>query len=439
MSLSRTYARDYGEKSGTSFDPWIIVAFLYPLTQLIMVEFGGQLYLTDFSAVALLVFMVRSPDFMDRIRQLRPVLIFLGLWLLGQVATDIWRETASVDYLRGWAKIIFFGLQLTALWLFLPRRRVYLLAFGLGMGIAYFFTIPEEYLEYAWKFGRGHGLMLVSGVVLCLALPFVGSLRKYAPVIFIIIAFFLLLQNARSAFAISFIVAGIAGVALLLDKFPHLQKKLSPAVFAILLIGGIGAASSLSYVYGAVAESGMLGKQALMKYRAQSEGEIPLILGGRSESLISIVAIGDSPVLGHGSWARDRKYIEMYRTLRLRLGIYFPKGAYVERDLIPSHSYFFGAWVEAGVLGALFWAYIFTMPFMATYALLKRREPLMPLVAYCSTALLWYIPFSPFGATARFGTAFVIVTLLWMIKYARSEARKPIYPRYVQRRYAPAE
>ena len=86
------------------------------------------------------------------------------------------------------------------------------------------------------------------------------------------------------------------------------------------------------------------------------------MLGGRPEILVSSRAVLDSPILGHGSWAKDFKYNEMLNDLLIEQG---KRENYLQdldpdwRGLIPVHSHLMGAWVWAGILGAIFWAYIF--------------------------------------------------------------------------------
>lgn len=112
-------------------------------------------------------------------------------------------------------------------------------------------------------------------------------------------------------------------------------------------------AGGATAIYGTAVESGLLGRDALVKYRDQTSGEVPLILGGRSESLVAVQAIADSPVLGHGSWARDRRYVELHHAIKVEYGLPVFDAERGKRDLIPTHSYLLGSWVEGGFLGGL--------------------------------------------------------------------------------------
>ena len=62
--------------------------------------------------------------------------------------------------------------------------------------------------------------------------------------------------------------------------------------------------------YEHMAIRGLLGENARQIYEQQARGDLGLLIGGRSEILVSIRAIMDSPIIGHGSWAKDYRYSE---------------------------------------------------------------------------------------------------------------------------------
>lgn len=407
-------------------DPWVAIAFAYPLSQLVMFELVGQLYLMDLLALPLLLLLLRMPDSIARLGRIRPLLVLLGLWFLGQILTDLVRGSAPQDFLRGWARVAFFGLQLAVLWLWLPRRRAYFVAFALGLGLAAFFGVPDEFSANAWKFGLDRGLAFVTIGGLIIGATAFPRTRFLVPAVMLALAFVLLLQSARSAFGIMFLAALIVWLVMAFAAMPGLRRRLSAWSYALLLLGGTIVAGGTTAIYGSAVEAGHLGRDALVKYRDQTAGAVPLILGGRTETLVSLRAIADSPFVGHGSWARDPRYVGLHHAIKLRLGLPVFDAQQGKRDLIPSHSYLMGAWVEAGITGGLFWLWVLTLPVLAIYRLLKRDEPLAPLVAYCSTALVWSVLFSPFGSTERFFVAFELVVLAWAMRAADRPAGSPV-------------
>src|SRR5258708_14335741 len=108
----------------------------------------------------------------------------------------------------------------------------------------------------------------------------------------------------------------------------------------------------------------------------ESRCDAGVLLAGRNEFLAAGSAIRDSPFIGHGSWAKDPKYKAILYDRLAELG-YRKMGPELESDVIPSHSYVFGAWVESGILGAVFWCWalwlIGSAPIRAS-----AREPLFP-------------------------------------------------------------
>lgn len=402
--------------AGIRIDPWIGIAFVYPLSQLVMFAFVGQLYLMDLLAIPLLLMLLRLPGAAARLKGLGLLFALLALWLFSQMLTDLVRGSSPQDYLRGWARIVFFALQLAALWLWLPRRRAYIVAFALGLGLAALFGVPEQFAGNAWKFGFDRALAFIAlgGLVWgAMALP---QLRYLVPPVLLALALLLLLQAARSAFGILFLSAIITGTILLFAAAPGLRRRLSGWSYAVLLLGGATVAAGTTAIYTTAVEAGYLGRDALVKYRDQSSGEVPLILGGRTEALVSLRAIADSPLVGHGSWARDPRYVGLHHAIRVRLGLPAFDAEQGKRDLIPSHSYLMGSWVEAGIGGALVWLWVLVLALLAIYRLLKRDEVLAPLVAYCAVALLWSVLFSPFGSTERFFVAFQLVVVAQVMR-----------------------
>ena len=403
-------------QSTFAIDVWAVLAFLYPLSQMVVFELVGQLYLTDLISLPMLALLLTLPDSIDRLRRITPILILIGIWLAGQVVTDLIRQSDPNDFLRGWAKIVFFAIQLSMLWIWLPRRRIYFAAFAIGLGIAAIYTVPPQFIGYEWKFGWGKALVLNTLGILFFSSLWFPRLRYIGPAVLLALSMFLLLQAARSAFGILFIASIIVAAALIFTNIPALQKRLSAKVFAVMLVAGMAVASGATTIYSYAAETGVLGRDALVKYRDQTSGEVPLLLGGRSESFVSVQAIADSPVIGHGSWARDSYYVGLHHAIKVRLGLPIVDAERGKRDLIPSHSYLFGSWVEAGVVGGIFWLWVLTLPFLSMYYLLRRDEILAPLIAYCAIDLMWSVLFSPFGSTDRFMVAFQLTLLCWTIR-----------------------
>jgi hypothetical protein len=95
-----------------------------------------------------------------------------------------------------------------------------------------------------------------------------------------------------------------------------------------------------------------------------------------------------------------------------------------ESDLIPSHSYIVGAWVEAGFVGALFWFWELMLTARALIATQGANSALALLIAFVVFNLLWNLAFSPFGAEARFYTAYDLSLMMFALTLPRSSMAK---------------
>ena len=385
----------------------------FNIPSLLFGEFGGvgRLSLPEVLLVGLIP-LLAARKAAGRVDFPRWVIILGILWLFGQVLTDAVHGSAFVDYSRGWSKIAFTITNASALFLLLndnPRR---LLLFGLGVaaGLALQYYLNPGLYD-PWKFGLGWPITLFS--VLLVSHGPLFRVRLVAPFVLAILALLTLENGYRSLAGICF----IASAYLLLQLLPHSRSLWRPLLSfrRLLLVCTFGLAGSVMFiqVYSYSAQAGFLGLDAQRKYEQQASGAWGLILGGRSATLVSTQAILDSPIIGHGSWAKDFYYTDLLAERLARYG-YTLRAASVAQEpgLIPTHSYLLGAWVEAGMLGGLFWLAVLLMPAAVLANLYTTRLPLSPLFAFAAFSLTWDILFSPYSAVARLIAPYYVVVLL---------------------------
>jgi hypothetical protein len=199
-----------------------------------------------------------------------------------------------------------------------------------------------------------------------------------------------------------------------IGKFGRLPRPGSVMRVAVLagMVGGASWASSALVHF--VTSRGLISEEAREKNEYESQGS-GLLLGGRPEILVSARAVLDSPILGHGSWAKDPKYQEMLSDMMVEQGKQGNLGD-MERSsvngLIPAHSHLMGSWVDAGILGAIIWAYMFWLVIQGMVRVNAVRPPMSPIYAFLLVEYSWAILFSPFGSTMRLYESMVIVIML---------------------------
>ena len=189
----------------------------------------------------------------------------------------------------------------------------------------------------------------------------------------------------------------------------------------ILLVCSVAMAMFKS-AYSYAAMNGMLGYEAQKKYLKQtSQGASAwrMLVSGRMEFFVGMMAAVDKPIVGYGPKAEDVKgyyeqflrdygaqedYEEYMRNLAASM-----KEGLVYR-VIPTHSHIMCSWVEDGIFGLAFWLYVL----MIIYKCLRVYSSSIPqwFGYFCCVlpALVWDIFFSPFGS--RVGTTLALVCVL---------------------------
>jgi hypothetical protein len=389
--------------------------FLIPALQFVRLKVIGVLSGSDIVILIAFVtlFLSRKIRIKDRIG--RRCLILCSLWFLSQVATDFIRHTTFKDYARGWSAI---GLTLIIFSLMFSLlngrpRRITIYTWGLIAGgtLASFINPTELVQQDPWKFGLS--LPVTLSILLIASRKDVRGLWPAFLTAGIGVVNFSL--GYRNQGEICFGAAFYIVLTRFVEKRAHENRVLTKtAVVAItgsVVLGMIGIYSAYQYA----AASGKLGEDAREKYEAQSSGKFGLLLGGRIELLASVPAVIDSPILGHGSFAKDPKYLIMEQQALALMG-YKSAGdldpEVFEEGVIPTHSHLMGAWVSAGILGALFWGWIWLLACKMLLRTYPAGIKLLPLAAYAAFELLWDILFSPYGAQMRLITPFYIVIVM---------------------------
>lgn len=393
------------------------LALFLPMIQPLQLNIIGRLYIEEIFLLLLfpLLFSNRGKSLFTQWS--RRILFLILLWLAGQILTDIIRSTPFTDWSRGWSNIIFFMIDYCSFYMLLSnnRKRLLLYATGWAIGLYLATRLQSDLMidpSVAFKFAVAQPLMILYGVF-CSIAP-MNNIKWLAPILFFILAMLDIYMNARSSAGVAFLSSVylfFSNIASSNKNHSYLftfQKKFALS-FAMLASIGI---LYVSYSY--VASNGFLGKDAQAKFEEQDSGRYGILLGGRPEIIVSSQAIIDSPIIGHGSWAKDIKYTMMLFNLKA-LGYKLDEAdmqTELESQLIPTHSHLMGAWVDAGILGAIFWFWILYLDGKTLLNLYLIPNDLRPLAVPLVIEFFWDILFSPFGADQRMIDAFMIILLM---------------------------
>jgi len=399
-----------------------VLAFVVPALSFVEIQLGGRLIATELVMLVLLPWLWNDRD---RVALPRWLLIAWAGWAISQVVTDLVVDSQFADLSRGWAKIAFTLSNLLAIAVLAStesRARLFGLGFAVGGVVGTFIDPTPLQAADPWKYGVG--VALAFGLAAGLSDPRLGRRAWIGPAAF-------------AAFGVLNVVYGfraLGGVSLVASAFLVTatwwagRERGARSVQRMIVLAALVAATTCAILvgYSAAASQGLLGKEAQAKYLSQL-GAFGLLLGGRTEILGSSQAIVDSPLLGHGSWAKDSRYGILMNERLVALG--YPPVPLADDGLIPSHSYVFQAWVEAGLLGAVFWLAVAILAVRALLRLLGRRLVLAPLAAFSVFLLLWSIPFSPYSNVERISAPFAIVLCLLVLRMAAThEPTRPEPP-----------
>lgn len=395
-----------------------LLSFGIPVLIAVEVPGLGTIYLAELCLIGLLpVLLVMR----GKVLQSGPLgaILLLGLVYFGaQVLTDLIRETPFGDYARGWSRILFLFLSFVSCYLLIGgnRARIICYAGGLVVGSTIYLFTHNPLSAIGWKFGFAGPtttLLLMSFMLL----PMLRSPSSLVgPMIMVALGAFSAFMDYRSWGGILMVSAAFLSVPAILRLVGLRPRPLSYGRMAVVGVLLLATAFGALKIYGSAAQSGLLGEKSREKYETQAAlGDLGILLGGRNESLVTVQAIMDSPLIGHGSWAKDRYYAELRQLLLYKLG-FTNRFIEPENDLIPTHSHLLGAWVEAGVGGAVFWLGILAMIMASLRRLYASDDPIRPYLVFLMFLFIWDILFSPFGAQRRLTNGFLLVAMLYALR-----------------------
>lgn len=403
-----------------------IVAVTIGLLQPYVIRMGGEIYVAEMLLILVALFLLKR----NRVRLKNPlcktIITFAFLWLFGQVVTDIIRVTPVLDTARGFLAIIFFMIDFIAIYLLVNNstRRMYILLFSISLGgILSFFIHPSAFaLVEPWKFGVGSPIVMLCFLVL------VKKLKK-SKQSDVLVMLFLLLLGGVSIYLNARTMGGqviLTGMIYFLIKkrwfFGLMLRRISMGKILILISGGVGLVLIVLVAYQWIGSQHILPENAQEKYDHNIQvvsgkfGIFGIILSGRVESIASIPAIYDSPLIGHGSWAKDMKYRILLLQINSILGTSKDEGL-IQRNvedssLIPTHSHLLGAWVWAGILGACFWFVVIFFMIKILFQAMRFQHEYTILIIYVCMSSFWNILFSPFGGGMRLHWGLVMTLLI---------------------------
>jgi hypothetical protein len=383
-----------------------IAAFLLGLGIYIKINLFGTLIFSEIFAVILILPLIILEGSFDR-RLFTPIL-FVAIWMLGNLIGDYYNHSSMSNILKGVAGPFFVGACLVAMFYLIKHSEHALKLFFLGYWFSTIYLLIEN-PSREYRMGLNF-LFTVSAMVVSIYIPFFYKHKNRLIFINLLLGGIVFVTGGRSP---TLIYIGASFIIFYGNWLYQNKKKFN--FFSVNSLLLIGAGLLLLFIfqtgYKIAISQNVFPEEYQKKYEGQLEAsDGSVILGGRKEWTVAIAAISDAPILGHGTWAKDYKYRAM---LFDGSGQDYRNQPHLMKNIlerrIPAHSFVNQAWIENGIIAALFMIYFLFNLFrwFATF-INKYNHFLFYVFAMVFVTYLWDFFFSPFGLNRRFWVGFII-------------------------------
>jgi hypothetical protein len=341
-------------------------------------------------------------------------------WLLGTLIADTYHASNAEVRMKGTARVVFFMLDFYALSVLLNDKTRRLIIFAISIAFIMYLgsrAFRGDFMEQ-WKFGVSQAL----GIVALLGSCYYYKRKKY--MICFAISAGLAAANLKYGFRSQLLVVMVAAVLVLpiFDQVKGATVVQKRVRIVVLLAVACFAAYLSNALIQYAASKGLFDQTTREKFEQQAHGDLGVLVGGRPETLVAIQAIIDEPIIGHGSFPWEPKYLQMKQDIQYEHG-------YSDTDepdesvsgVIPTHSHLTMAWVESGILGGIFWIYILILTLRALMHLSTSRPAMAPLYSYFLVGFVWDVLYSPFGSVNRMLGAYYILLGYGILKQAKAD------------------
>ena len=376
---------------------WLI--FLLGLLTMIKMRLLGTFGVSELIMIPMLFFIPKK-EFLEN-KQAVTVFLLTCLWCIGNIFTDVYRGTSDIDCIKGTVSIMMMAFLIpVAYWCIKdkPERIFYFIAgLAISYSIGFFFQASENYTEEdkdVWQvYAFQYIAVYISGTL------FLHKKWAYAYLTLIGYGLWSLFHMSRNVLLSNGLAACIIWYSHFIynktSSIKTAQNLFNKRIIILLVLlgGGIGGGTLL---YESLASEGALGERARAKYEMQKNTEIGLA-SARGDFFITLHLIRKSPIIGYGSYAKDKNELA-YKESR-KLGLYHSRHYLqhkIRNHIIPGHSYILGAWVFSGILGLPIWLYALYLIFLFFKRGLYCQYSISPLLTIWSTIMIFNILFSPF-------------------------------------------
>lgn len=333
--------------------------------------------------------------------------LFAGLFLLtafAQVISDLVNDASIEGTLkRSFTYVILAFLLISVRCLSRgdPMRLRWILAgYCLSYATALFLgnAASRNYEIAAWRLGLGTAVT----IAICLIPLWVPRLYRFVGPALIAMSVIHISSGAR-ALAVLVAVAGVLSTVAAWTKRPAPPPRFQPMrAVKVALFGAVG-------IYGVyqsslwATQAGLFPEEIQQKMELQFSNPYGILAAGRPDTAAALYGVTKAPFLGFGSTNVDPDVYAFYLDIANSTYVWSEDFADLQARAwarewtlgTPSHSHLLGAWVDAGVFGALSWATFFGLAIYLLQRTAAWHHSAQPLIVLVAEFVLWDTLFSP--------------------------------------------
>ena len=416
---------------------WLFLIGAFSMTQL---KLGAKIGISE-AGCCLASLFIYARDYMSYRREgVSAYFNLLLFWIAGALFSDFYNHSVFAQLMRGVSVPVTIFCVSVCIYHFLRRNPDNLKWLLFGIAVSSIISIfvfqrgragdlaAEGNIEEAIEGVIGYKLFWSNMAKTWLYLPIQCLYMKvpffYAIPAMVVVSLVNITIGGRSSFATS--VVGLFLVLIVGKRIESMRRV--RRYFPILIVTLIAVMFAIKGAYSYAATHGYLNEYETIKYQrqtAQGAGFMSLLMAGRGDFFIGLIAALDKPIVGHGSQALDthgyeRDFVSKYGTIAEteEFNKRYAKG-YLRA--IKAHSHVIQFWMWHGIAGLLFWLYILWLVFQTIRKRLAYVPEWFGYLAIVLPDFLWDYFFSPFGLRVT-GCA-LFCTLLVLVRIERLKQR----------------
>lgn len=393
------------------FSAFGLLCFLTGCTAIFRVNVIGAAYLAELLLPVLGLLALFTPGGRKLFSEPKFWILFgaLMVTLSGYMLSDFVRDTSQAQYVRGWGRI---GMEATdflalALIAAADRRNLWWFIAGFGAGGVLYLRLVQHVPLPIWKFGYAE-YMTLGFAAFAYFIP-----ARWASIGFVVLGYLSLKYDFRIHTGVCLLIAAF----LWLRAGKPRQRRIRKPRYMPLLIGGVIALGAVQFGLKITEDD---------YSRMRREGSD---VGREAGIKFGIRAVLNSPIVGYGSWGVSSELFAIHRQVLTELGAERGRdySSAASGSTMSTHSEGLQAWVEGGLLGAVFFFVFGYQLFRSLKPLVLERMPdaIWPILLYFVFYSLWHLFMSPFAATSRLQIAFGAVAIV-VLAMERTRAAKTL-------------